>query len=170
MSAIASRALDTRNSLLRFIVLGTLIVGTAHTIVYHLIMSNLIDGFPLSSVYQYIASGVLGVSAFEGGTTDALIGVFLHYVVAFVVTCVFILSAERIPFLRRNLILGSLVYGMAVYFVMDMIVIPLSSTPDLPPYTTGRMIINYIEHALVVGLPLGLLMWRNANWTGSQQD
>jgi hypothetical protein len=163
MSAIASQALDTRNSLLRLIVLGTLIVGTAHTIVYHWIMSNLIDEFPLSSVYQYIASGVVGVSAFEGGTADALLGVFFHYVVALVVTGIFILSAEQIPLLRQNAIPASLVYGLGVYFVMDMIVIPLSATPDLPPYTTGRMIINYLEHALVVGLPLGILVWRNAN-------
>lgn len=163
MTAIASQVLDTRNSLLRFIALGTLIVGIAHTIVYHLIMSNQIDGYPLSNIYQYIASGVLGVSAFEGGTGDALIGLLLHFVIALVVTGVFILSAEQIPLLRQNAIAGSLLFGLGVYFVMDMIVIPLSATPDLPPYTTGRMIINYLEHALVVGLPLGLLLWYNAD-------
>lgn len=162
MSAIASQPLDTRKSLLRSIVSGTLIIGTVHAIVYHWIVSSLIGGHPLISVYQYIASGALGSAAFDGGVPTALLGLFFHFVVAFAVVSVFVLSAERIPFLRRHAILGSLVYGFGVFIVMNLIVVPLSATPPLPAPTTPELIIGVLDHILVVGLPLGILVRRNA--------
>ena len=162
MSAVASQAVDTRRSLLRSIVVGGLLIGTLDAIVYHLIISNLMRGYPLINVYQYIASGALGSAAFEGGITTALLGLIFHFVVAFAVAAVFIVSADRMPFLRRNAILGSLVYGFGVYIVMTMIVVPLSGTPELPAPTVPDLIIDILDHILVVGLPLGLFVRRNA--------
>jgi hypothetical protein len=137
------------------------LIGTLDTIVFHLIISSLVRGYPLINVYQYIASGALGSAAFEGGITTALMGLFFHFVVAFAVAAVFIVSADRMPFLRRNAILGSLVYGFGVYIVMTMIVVPLSGTPELPAPTAPDLIIDILDHIVVVGLPLGLLVRRN---------
>lgn len=162
MSAVASQAVDTRRALLRSIVVGGLVIGTLDAVVYHLIISSLMRGYPLINVYQYVASGALGNAAFEGGVTTALLGLFFHFVVAFAVAAVFIVSADRLPFLRRNAILGSLVYGFGVYIVMNMIVVPLSGTPELPAPTAPDLIIDILDHILVVGLPLGLLVQRNA--------
>jgi uncharacterized membrane protein YagU involved in acid resistance len=111
---------------------------------------------------QYIASGVLGEAAFAGGLATSLLGVLFHYLIAFVVAGVFIVSAARIPLLRRNIIVGSLLYGIAVYFVMEMIVVPLSATPEVVR-TQFEIIELTVEHALLIGLPLGLLVRRNAN-------
>ncbi|MCL4250824.1 MAG: hypothetical protein KJ065_21915 [Anaerolineae bacterium] len=163
MSAIASKPLDTRDHFLRSIVVGGLLIGTLDAIVYHLIISSLMRGYPLISVYQYIASGAMGGAAFEGGISTALLGLFFHFVFSFAVAAVFIVSADRMPFLRRNAILGSLVYGLCVWIVMNMIVIPLSGTPELPAPTVPVLIIDILDHVLVVGLPLGLLVRRNAN-------
>lgn len=162
MSAIASQPISSRRSLLRSIVVGGLLIGILDTIIYHLIISSLMRGYPLINVYQYVASGALGSAAFEGGITTALLGLFFHFVVAFAVAAVFIVSADRLPFLRRNAILGSLVYGFGVYIVMTMIVVPLSGTPELPAPTVPDMIVDILDHVLVVGLPLGLLVRRNA--------
>lgn len=162
MSAVASQPTDTRMPLLRSIVIGTLIVGTLDAVVYHWIISSVINGYPLLSVLQYIASGVMGEAAFEGGVPAALLGLFFHYVVSFGVTAVFLLAADRIPLLRRNAILGSLVYGFGVLIVMTMIVIPLSATPPLPDPTISQIVMNVLDHVLVVGLPLGILVRRNA--------
>ena len=163
MSAVAGKLLDTRNSLFRSIILGGLIIGIADAIVYHWIVSSLINGYPLISVYQYIASGALGSAAFEGGVPTALLGLFFHFVVSFAVAGVFILSANRIPLLRRNAILGSLVYGFGVFIVMTMIVTPLTAAPPLPAPTTPQLIVTILDHVLVVGLPLGILVRRSAN-------
>lgn len=162
MSAIASQPIDTRKSLLRFILIGTLIMGTLDAIVWHVIVASIIEGNPLITVYQYIASGAIGMVAFEGGIPTALLGLFFHYVVAFAVTAVFFLSADRIPLLRRYAIPASLVYGFGVLIVMSLIVIPLSATPPLPDPTIPQLIMNFLDHVLVVGLPLGILVRRNA--------
>ncbi|HLA09126.1 MAG TPA: hypothetical protein VJ023_00805, partial [Pyrinomonadaceae bacterium] len=86
-----------------------------------------------------------------------------HFLVSFVVAGVFILSADRIPLLRRYVIVGSLLYGIGVFIVMNFIVLPLSAAPSLPAPTPFQLIELIIEHALVIGLPLGILIRRNAN-------
>jgi uncharacterized membrane protein YagU involved in acid resistance len=105
----------------------------------------------------------LGNAAFTGGLATALLGVFFHYLASFVIAGVFILSAARIPLLRRNIIVGSLLYGVGVFIVMNFIVLPLSAAPPLPVSTMPQIIELLIEHILVIGLPLGILVRRNAN-------
>jgi hypothetical protein len=163
MSAIASQPIDTRKSLLRSILIGTLIMGTLDAIVWHVIVVSLLGGQPLITLYQYIASGALGMSAFEGGIPTALLGLFFHYVVAFAVTAVFMLAADRIPLLRRYAIPASLLYGFGVFIVMNMIVTPLSLTPELPAPTMPELIMAILDHVIVVGLPLGIIVRRNAS-------
>jgi uncharacterized membrane protein YagU involved in acid resistance len=163
MSAIASQPIATRKSLLRSILTGTLIMGTLDAIVWHVIVVNILGGQPLITIYQYLASGALGNAAFEGGIPTALLGLFFHYVVAFVVTAVFMLSADRIQLLRRYAIPASLLYGFGVFIVMNMIVLPLSAAPPLPAPTMPELIMAILDHVLVVGLPLGIIVRRNAS-------
>jgi len=162
MSAITSTSSNIRNSLLRYIVIGGLIIGTADAIVYHWFVTSVLGGYPLISVYQYIASGALGESAFAGGIATALLGVLFHFIISFVVAGVFILSASRISLLHRYPIVGSLLYGFGVFIVMNMIV-TLSAAPPLPAPTTPQLIVNILDHILVIGLPLGILVKRNAS-------
>jgi len=163
MSTIANTLPSDRTSLLRLSVIGGLIIGTADAIIYHWFVSSVLGGYPLIAVYQYIASGALGESAFAGGIATALLGVLFHFLISIVIAGVFILSADRIPLLRRHAIVGSLLYGFGVFIVMTMIVIPLSAAPPLPAPTTPQLIVNILDHILVVGLPLGILVRRNAN-------
>ncbi len=163
MVAIPSKSLETRNSLLRSIVLGGLIIGILDAIVYHWFVSSVLGGYPLITVYQYMASGALGNAAFEGGVPTALLGALFHFIVSFVVAAVFILSADRIPLLCRYAVPGSLVYGIGVFIVMNLIVLPLSKAPPLPPQTTPQLIAQIVDHILVVGLPLGILVRLNAS-------
>ena len=72
-------------------------------------------------------------------------------------------SAERIQLLRRHAIAGALLYGIGVFIVMNMLVIPLSAAPVIPPPTLPWLIEIVVDHMLVVGLPLGILVRRNAN-------
>ena len=75
---------------------------------------------------------------------------------------IFILAADRIPLLRRYAIAGSLLYGFGVFIVMNMIVTPLSAAPPIPAPTLPWLIEAILEHTLLVGLPLGMLVRRNA--------
>ena len=163
MSTIATTSLTTRNSLLRLSVIGGLIIGFADAIIYHWFVTSVLGGVPLVSLYQFIASGALGESAFAGGIATVLLGVLFHYLISIVIAGVFIVSVDRIPLLRRYVIPGSLLYGFGVFIVMNMIVTPLSATPPLPAPTTPQLIVTILDHILVFGLLLGILVRRNAN-------
>jgi len=162
MTTITSTPLTNRNSLLRSIVLGGMFIFISQFI-HHWIVITLIQKTPFISVWQYIASGALGNAAFEGGIATALLGVFFHLIISFAVAGVFILSADRIPLLRRYAIVGSPLYGFGVFIVMNLIVTPLSAAPPLPAPTLPWFIEAIIEHVLFVGLPLGIIVRRNAN-------
>jgi uncharacterized membrane protein YagU involved in acid resistance len=127
------------------------------------IVYTLIQKTPFVVSWQYIASGALGMSAFEGGTATALAGVLFHFIISFLIAGVFILAVDRIPFLSRYLIPVSLLYGFVVFIVMNMIVIPLSATPPVPAPTLPWLIQAILEHILLIGLPLGLLVRWNVN-------
>jgi hypothetical protein len=160
MSAIASKSVDTRNSLLRSIALGGSVIFILQ-LTHMWIVATLIQGSPYTAALQYIASGALGMSAFEGGITTALLGLLFHLIISFFVAGVFIVSADRIPLLRHYAIPGALLYGLGVYIVMNMIVTPLSAAPPLPAPTLPWLFEGLIEHSLAIGLPLGLIVRRN---------
>ena len=163
MSTIAATSPATRNSLLRLSVIAGLIIGFADEIIYHWFVQNVLGGVSLIALYQYIASGALGETAFAGGIPVALLGVLFHYLFSIVIAGVFILSVDRIPLLRHYVIPGSLLFAIGVFIVMNMIVTPLSATPPIPAPTTSQLIVLIMDHVLVFGLLLGILVRRTAN-------
>ena len=163
MSTIASTSLATRNSLLRLSVIGGLITGMLHFIVQIGIVFGLILKTPIISSLQYVASGAMGDTAFTGGLATALLGLVLDFIMTTIMAGVFILSVDRIPLLRRHVIPGSLLYGFGVFIVMNLIVLPLSAAPPLPDPPMWLFIEIILEHILLIGLPLGLLVRWNAN-------
>ena len=163
MCAFTNAPVQNRNAPLRSIAVGGIIIGTLHLIIQDFLVFSLLYKTPFISVLQYIASGALGEAAFAGGLATALLGVFFHYLISFVIAGVFILSAARIPLLRRNLIVGSLLFGFGAFVVMNFIVIPLSAAPVLPPPTLFQLIETIIDHILTIGLPLGIIVRRSAN-------
>ncbi len=160
MTTLTSTSLNTRNSILRSIVLGGMMVGMLHLIIQDGLVFSLLGQRSLIIVLQYVASGAMGNAAFTGGLTTAMLGLILHFLISFVIAGVFILSIDRIPLLRRNIIFGSLLYGFAVFVVMYYVVLPLSAAPPVP-LQTMEIIELSIEHILVIGLPLGLFVRRN---------
>ncbi|HEX5840415.1 MAG TPA: hypothetical protein VFY26_21430 [Anaerolineales bacterium] len=163
MSTIASSSPVTRNSLLRSITLGGIIIGLLHLIVQVGIVFGLLLKSPYSSSLQFVASGAMGNAAFAGGPATALLGLALDFLMTTVMAGIFILSAHRIPLLRRHVIPGSLLYGFGVFIVMNFIVLPLSAAPPLPAPPMWLFIEIILEHILLIGLPLGLLVRWNSN-------
>ena len=162
MSTIASTSLiNNRNSLLRLSVIGGLILGLLHLIIQSWFVFSILEKNPFISVLQYVASGAMGNAAFTGGIATALLGLVLDFIMTTIMAFVFILSADRIPLLRRYVIPGSLLYGFGVFIVMNFIVLPLSAAPPLPAPPTWLLIEIVLEHILLIGLPLGILVMRN---------
>ncbi|MGE5334849.1 MAG: hypothetical protein ACM3N4_09140 [Nitrososphaerota archaeon] len=110
------------------------------------------------TVFQYFASAFIGLGAFAGGYTTALLGLLIHVVVAFVVAGVFILAASRSAFLRRTVFVSALVYGAAVSIVSGVL-LPFTAAPKLPVNTLA-VVHGLIADALFIGLPLAMTVWQ----------
>lgn len=120
-----------------------------------LVAYKLAFGMTPLAIYQFVASGLLGQSAYAGGAATGLLGLAVHFLVAFVAAAVFVLASERLPQLRRDAVGWGLAFGVGVFGVMNVVVIPLSrigaSVPSLALVLNG-----VIGHALLVGLPIAL--------------
>lgn len=110
-------------------------------------------GFDPVPIYQFVASGLLGPSAFAGGAATALLGLAVHFLIAFVAAAIFVLASVAIPALRRRPFLSGAVFGIGVYGVMNYIVIPLSRIPA-SPFSLPLFLNGLVGHALLVGLPI----------------
>ncbi len=103
-------------------------------------------------VLQYIASSLLGVSAFSDGLPGAALGLVLHFATAVVVVTIYILASRRIAVLHTQWVLLGLLYGAAVWAVMNLVVLPLTAVVS-SPLTTATLLNGLIGHAFFVGLP-----------------
>ena len=63
----------------------------------------------------------------EGGWGPAALGILLHFVIAFRVAAVYWLLSRNISFLTSHSFASGLIYGAAVHFAMQYVVIPLSA-------------------------------------------
>ena len=112
-------------------------------------------------VLQYIASGLLGPSSFQGGLGTAALGTALHFFIAFVAAAVYVLASTWMPVLKSKAILFGLLFGAAVYLFMNYLVLPLSAVAH-SPFSMGLFLNGFIGHAIFVGLPIALYARRTA--------
>jgi len=115
------------------------------------------------NVPRDIASGVLGRRAYEGGAGVGtwILGVFLHYAIAFSAAAIYCVAARKLSFLREHFVVCGLFYGIAVFLVMNLIVLPLSAVPfKVGPFTVSGLRIGLLMHMLIIGLPISFGAWK----------
>lgn len=113
----------------------------------------------VTRLFQGVASTLLGrEEALDGGTRTALIGVLMHFGVAFAWSAVFLFVLMRSAWVRRVLAspfgaskIASW-YGPLVWLVMSLAVIPL--LVHRPPTFDARWLVQLIGHFPFVGLPI----------------
>jgi hypothetical protein len=101
-------------------------------------------------VLQFIASGAIGPSAYEGGLATAGLGALFHFGISFVVAAIYIAAYRRSAFVRSRWVATGLAFGVAIWGVMNLAVVPLSAIGQWPD--TASLIHGVIGHALTVGL------------------
>lgn len=107
-------------------------------------------------VFQNVAGGVLGRDvARAGGVPMYLLGMTLHFLIAFIWAALFWGLSRRLLMLTRHAIPAGLVYGLVVYLGMNCVVLPLSALQvplKMPPLLSWPV----AAHLLLVGLPIAL--------------
>ncbi len=103
-------------------------------------------------VFHAVASGLIGrEAAIAGGTKTALLGILLHFFIAFGVAGTYLGVSRFWSFLRERPFLAGPLYGVTVYWFMQLVVIPLSAITPRPQDWSNRWVAIGI-HIVCVGL------------------
>ena len=120
---------------------------------------TLLFGGKVTRTFQGVASGVSGPAAFQGGISSALLGVALHFLIAFGAAATYYLASRYIPLLINRVLLAGVLYGIAVHLFMQFVVIPLSAIGPRP-LVIRSFIAVLIAHIVVVGPSIALTVRR----------
>jgi uncharacterized membrane protein YagU involved in acid resistance len=146
------------------IVYGGLVVGALDAI-DAIVIFGLRGATPVR-VFQGIAAGLLGRATFQGGLRTALLGLAIHFFIAFSIVIAYYAASRRVSILTRRPVVCGAIYGVFVYFFMNRIIIPLSAIGStafsLPLFVNGIVI-----HILGIGVPAALFVARGAQPTSS---
>jgi hypothetical protein len=104
---------------------------------------------------QGIAGGLLGPRTYSGGVATALLGLLCHFVIAFLAATVYYAASRAWPFLLHQTVFSGVLYGIAVYFFMNRVVVPLSAAAKYP-FSLKMMLIGVAIHIVCVGLPIAI--------------
>jgi len=108
---------------------------------------------------QGIAAGLLGARAFNGGFATASLGLLCHFIIAFSAAAVYFSLSRWAHFLVEHAVLSGGLYGAAVYFFMQRVVLPLSAAVKYP-FSFKMMVIGIVMHIFCVGLPISIAVRR----------
>jgi hypothetical protein len=149
----APRPSGSRNALFT-IAAGGLIAGTLDLTQAMILFGRRV---PLS-----VAAGLLGRQAFHGGVGTYVLGILLHFFIAFSATAIYYAASRRLGFMTEHPLVCGLFYGMAVELVMGYVVLPLSALHATGPYELRDVIQGLLVHMVVVGLPISFSVRRFA--------
>ena len=140
----------------RTIAITGLIVGTMD--ITAATIQAMSRGATATRLLQFVASGLIGQNAFQGGAATAALGLGLHFVIAFILVTVFYVASRNFVFLRHYPVVSGLAYGLIVFAFMNLIVLPLSAAK--PRHSLSGDLIQIGIHMFIIGLPTSLLVRR----------
>ena len=124
---------------------------------------NAFRGITPRMVFQYIASGLIGMKSFRAGMASVALGVVWHYFIALGWTAIFYAASRKLAVLTRRPVICGLLYGGFVYLFMNLVVLPLSGVPHARAAMTVASRVNGVLALLFcIGLTISLLMSKDA--------
>lgn len=121
------------------------------------IVNSKLHGRSPQTVLQSVAGGLLGRDTYQGGWKTAALGLVLHFCIATIWATVYFAASRKLPLLTQQAVLCGLVYGVIVYAVMYMIVLPLSAWHTKFFNQPASVILTgVLIHLFCVGLPIAL--------------
>lgn len=114
-------------------------------------------GAGVERVFQSVAAGLIGrEAAVAGGMETVAVGAAAHFFISFVAAAIYVLATAPFPILLRRAVLGGFIFGVAVWAVMNFVVVP-NSMANSAPITWPTTPIMIAGHILFFGLPIALI-------------
>jgi uncharacterized membrane protein YagU involved in acid resistance len=132
------------------IVMATLVAGTLD--ILSACVYTLIAGRAPIPMLKGLASAILGNGAVKGGIGVALVGLLLHFAIMAVMAAFFVIAANRLPVLKARWLLAGVAYGIGLWAVMNLIVLPLRF--GWHPFTPLGLAEQFFSHIVLVGIPI----------------
>jgi len=143
------------NSLLQAILWAGFICGSLD-ITFACIDAYTRSGATPERVLRYVASGLLGKEAFQGSGWFAIAGLLIHYAIAYTFTIFFFLVYPAIKVLWINRAITGIMYGIFVWLVMNLAVVPFTRVPK-GTFHLDRALLGGFILIIAIGLPLSFL-------------
>lgn len=134
---------------------ATLVAGTLDILAA--IGMTLAYGRPVDAMLRYVASGPFP-DAKQWGGAGAALGLGVHFALMAIMAAVFVLAADRMPRLKAQPIYWGVVYGLATYVAMNLLVVPLRFGTF--PVSAVGIPSQLLFHILLVGVPIALIARR----------
>lgn len=131
------------------LIAGVLDIGSAF--VY-----AMLDGHSPLVVLIGIASAVWP-GARHAGLAGAFIGLMVHFAIMYVMAAVYLVAASRIRWTGQRPVLSGCLYGLILWAVMNLIVLPWRWPALFPHFTTVGVTEQLFSHIVLVGIPMAWL-------------
>jgi hypothetical protein len=139
------------------ILVATLAAGSLDALAAIVIYGPVFGTATIGRIFRGIASGAFGKSAFEGGTIMAVDGIIFHYLIAFCFSLVYYFIYPLTKFTKNHALIAGILYGILVWAVMNLAVIPLSKIGSRPmqlwPAIEAMLIL-----IVMVGIPISFII------------
>lgn len=134
-------------------------IAAALDLAFAFVFYGIRNGIAPQRILQTIGSGLFGPDSFQMGWQSAAVGFVCHFTILIVAAAMYFYAAGRMRWMNRQALACGLAFGVAVYVVMNFVVVPLSAAPkfqrSLVP-AIGEM----CSHLFFVGLPIAYLTRR----------
>lgn len=146
--------------LARPIILGTAVAGTLD-ILAAIGLTLFYGKRGVDEMLGGVASGPFPGAPANGIGAIAL-GLLVHFALMAIMVAIYVAAAARLPALRRQPLLWGILYGVATYMVMNLLVVPVrfAGAPALPA-TWLAFGTQFFCHLVLVGVPIALIAARH---------
>lgn len=148
------------SSKLKTIIFAGITAGTLDILAAFINTSLKQGKFAAEIVLRFIASGIFGKPAFSGGGEMIAAGLIFHYIIATGFAAAYFIIYNRFLLLKKNYLISGTVYGIIVWIVMNLIIVPISNTPHIP-FSFERISVGIIILIICIGWPISFFAERH---------
>jgi hypothetical protein len=137
---------------LRATLAGGAIAGTLD--ILFAITFAVVNGRTATWLLQTVATGLLGPAAYDGGTPAALLGLAAHFALSIGWAALFFTFAAHRPRLIARPFFTTMLFGVLVFLVMRLAVLPLSAFPYPVSVFSKAAGLDLLSHVFLFAPPI----------------
>lgn len=107
-------------------------------------------------VFIYVASAVFGKEVYTMGHFIAFAGLLFHYLVAIIFSACYFLLYPKLKFFHSNKIFNAIIYGIFVWLVMNLVVVPLTRV-QVFPFNLLNALVETLILIVCIGMPISFI-------------